>query len=121
MRALLVLIGIMAAVMIGWAMFDPAWSQDRGAWFKSLKQPGTNISCCDISDCRRTEAEWRGDGWTAIVNGKWREIPAGKILKKPHSIDGDAYVCNGPEWRDDDGGEVTPGTIYCFVPPDMGS
>lgn len=118
-RALLLLAAIALAV-IAWAI-GTAHAQDRGAWFKSLKQPDTGVSCCDVSDCRRTNARWEGEGWQAVVNGEWRTIPANKVLQKPHSIDGDAYVCNGPEWHDDDGGGSSPGLIFCFIPPDMGS
>ena len=78
-------------------------------WFKSLKQPGSGFSCCDISDCKRTEADWRGGQWWAVVSGEWTPIPRDKELDK-QSIDGDAYVCSSPNRR-----------IYCFVRPDFGS
>jgi len=87
----------------------PADAQDRGSWFKSLKQPGSGFSCCDISDCKRTEADWRGGQWWAVVSGEWTPIPRDKELDK-QSIDGDAYVCSSPNRR-----------IYCFVRPDIGS
>jgi len=86
---------------------DRAMQEDRGAWFRSLKQPVTGMSCCDVSDCRRTEADWRGGQWWAKVQDSWTPIPPDKQLQKL-SIDGDAYVCSGPR-----------GTIYCFIPPSM--
>ena len=84
-------------------------AQDRHAWFKSLTQPDTGVSCCDISDCRRTEADWRNGQWWAKVEGAWTPIPHNKELDR-QSIDGDAYVCAGMKR-----------TIFCFVKPDMGS
>ena len=84
-------------------------TQDRHAWFKSLMQPDTGISCCDISDCRRTDADWRQGQWWAKVDGDWTPIPRNKELNR-QSIDGDAYVCAG-----------TKRTIFCFVKPDTGS
>lgn len=109
---------------------DTAASRDpaRGTWFKSLKQPATGHSCCDISDCRQTQAEQLDDGsWKAIVNGTWRSIPPGKVLPKPLSIDGEAYVCNAPDRASGPAAingtgavidlPMTPGIIYCFVPP----
>lgn len=93
------------------ALAGNAWSQDimdRGAWFESLKQPTTGMSCCSIADCRATQAEWRGNRWYAIVMGDWVPIPDDRVLHDKPSIDGDAYVCHGPG-----------GTIYCFVPPSM--
>lgn len=119
-RIVLAVLSLAAVLTLLWAVYQPAWSQDRGAWFKSLKD-ASGRSCCDISDCQRTEAKWEGDGWTAVVNGAWRSIPASKVLRKPHSIDGDAYVCNGPDLNfDEDGGGKMPGIIHCFVPPDIG-
>jgi hypothetical protein len=91
------------------ASLVPADAQDRASWFKSLKQPGTGVSCCDISDCKRAEADWRDGQWHAVVNGEWTPIPPEKELDK-ESIDGDAYVCSSPTRR-----------IYCFIKPDFGT
>jgi hypothetical protein len=84
-----------------------AQAEDRGTWFKSLKQPLTGASCCDISDCRRAEADWKNGQWWADVQGQWTPIPKEKELAKS-SIDGDAYVCSGYGRK-----------IYCFVPPTL--
>lgn len=85
----------------------PAAAEDRGAWFKSLKQPDTGLSCCDISDCRRTDASFRNGQWFARVEGEMTPIPPNKEVKRT-SIDGDAYVCSGLQRK-----------IFCFVPPSM--
>ncbi len=89
------------------AMQERALQEQRATWFRSLKQPNTGMSCCDVSDCRRTDADYRQGQWWAEVEGNWTPIPQEKQLDKL-SIDGDAYVCSGPR-----------GTIYCFVPPSM--
>jgi len=89
----------------------------RGDWFKSLLQPDGE-SCCDVSDCTQTVAEWREDRWWAEVNGKWRAVPRDRILSTPHSLDGRAYVCSADRANDDSHG-IDP-MIYCFVPPNMG-
>lgn len=104
----------------------------RSQWFKSLKVPVNGASCCDVSDCHWTEAEWRENAWWARVpapDGPWTEVPEDKILKHPYSIDGRAYVCHsnpssggsapGPG-ASSSSGPVTPAlppNIYCFVPP----
>ena len=97
-----------AFVLTGLLSPPTAVAEDRGAWFKSLRQPKTGMSCCDISDCRRTTADWRDGQWWARVEGEWTPIPQEKQLEKV-SIDGDAYVCSGPTR-----------VIYCFVPPTFG-
>ena len=112
------------------------WDQStpRAKWFKDLVQPGNGIKCCDVSDCRRTEAEWRNGQWWARVpggaTGEWTAIEPGRVLLNPKSIDGDAYVCSsgpyaaGQSYVPGTGHMVTtpaaPATIYCFVPPTMG-
>ena len=102
----------------------------RGEWFEKLKTP-SGESCCNLSDCRQIQAEWRADteGWWALVNGTWRPVPADKVLTSPRSIDGAAYLCMGSDSGGDalDGQGYLPGNvrlrgaIYCFVPPDFGS
>jgi hypothetical protein len=99
----------------------------RAGWFETLKTP-SGESCCNMSDCRPTRAEWRSDteGWWAHVNGKWRPVPADKVLTSPRSIDGAAYLCMGrdpPYGHGSLPGDVTSmlGAIFCFVPPDLGS
>ena len=81
--------------------------ESRRAWFKSLTQPTTGGSCCDLSDCARTDADWRDGQWWAVVSGEWTPIPRDRELDKK-SIDGDAYVCSSPSRN-----------IYCFVKPTM--
>lgn len=86
------------------------FTEDRASWFKGLKQPGTNASCCDISDCKATEAYWQGGWFAKLPNGETTPIPDNKILMDKNSIDGKAYLCAGP----------TTGVVYCFVRPWMG-
>jgi hypothetical protein len=109
-----------ASDVAGGGEHNPAATRSRGEWFKSLIQPGTGgAPCCDIADCKRTNAEWRKDGWWAEVQGVWRPIPALSVLKSPRSIDGEAYVCSG-DTTYSDRHSLEP-RIYCFVPPDMGA
>lgn len=99
------------AVLVALAL--PAQAQDRGAWFKSLKQPDApTVSCCDVSDCKKTEAQWQGGGWFAkLPDGTPVPIPDKKIVTKTPSLDGEAYLCANPKSRH----------VYCFVPPDFGT
>jgi hypothetical protein len=95
---------------------SPAVAGDRGTWFKSLQMPGSKASCCDLADCHATDAAWRSNQWWAVINDKWRPVPQAKVLAKPHSLDGSAYICTGsPSWAV--GGSPEEPLIYCFVPP----
>lgn len=115
---------LLALVVLFFRITTPAGAEDRGAWFKSLKQPLTGASCCDISDCHLTQSEWKGGAWHAVVAGKWREIPDEVVLKKKVSILEDAVVCNAAEFQAIPGMgssvKVEEPRIYCFVPPNMG-
>ena len=83
--------------------------EDRAAWFKSLKMPGSPVPCCDVSDCHRTDAEWRDGQWWAVVRGILMPIPRDRELNRK-SIDGDAYVCAST---------AADRMIFCFIRPDM--
>lgn len=85
-------------------------AEDRATWLKSLKQPVTGMSCCDVSDCRAAAYRDQADGTyiAQLPDGTWTPVPREKVLDKL-SIDGDAYLCAGPR-----------GTVYCFVPPSRG-
>jgi hypothetical protein len=94
MIRLLVTYGLAFATVGG--LTAVANSEDRGAWFKSLRQPGTGMSCCDIADCHKTVADWRGGQWWAIVQGAWTPIPPGKELKSSRSTVRPTFVA---AWR----------------------
>ena len=104
-------VGIVVGLVVLVADYPPA--KPDGAWFKSLKQPGSGISCCDIADCHKTEAEWRGNQWWAKVDGEMVPVPGDKVLKNKQSVDGEAYICTAES-------QVRPRLIYCFVPKNMG-
>src|SRR5262245_52593788 len=76
--------------------------EKRDAWFSSLKRPNApTLSCCNLSDCHQTLAEFRRNDaghwrWWAVVEGlfdgklqrRWLVIPPEKVLDHPRSIDG---------------------------------
>jgi hypothetical protein len=105
-----------------------AGANERGDWFKSLRQPQTGKSCCDISHCFRTDADWRSGGWWAELRGHWVPVPSTAIVREATSIDGQAYVCASvmpmgfarplPAEMEI---EILRDGIFCFVPPDLGS
>lgn len=87
-----------------------AHAETKGQWFKSLLQPDTGYSCCDISDCAVTNARFVDGRWEAEYAGIFSLVPASKILDK-ESYDGRAYLCARP------GDRVGAPTIFCFVKP----
>lgn len=111
---------------------------DRKEWFESLKVPGMSTGCCSIADCHRTTARVDAGGqWWVLLRAewwpapKWVAVPSERVLTRPPSIDGEAYVCqtvgspggttlgpiNGQMYM---AAPIDP-SVRCFVPPDLGS
>jgi len=65
-------------------------------WFRSLRQPGTGISCCSIADCRQTDFRIEGDHYQAMVDGSWKTVPKDRILERSDNPTGRAVVCYTP-------------------------
>lgn len=101
---------IVVAVLIG-ATF--AYAGERGDWFKSLKQPTTGLSCCDISDCKADpKARWHDGQWHADAGDvELTPVSSDRVVRDQVSIDGSAYTCAAR----------TTHYIYCFIPPSPGS
>lgn len=85
-----------------------ASAETRGDWFKSLRVPGTGISCCDVADCKRVEAVY-DHGWFIVVDGKRMAVPQRAIVRDQTSYDGAAYAC------------IVNVNIRCFIPPGGGA
>jgi len=111
-RTTAIALALAAFLGIVWALTTAARGQEhqsRADWFKSLRQPNTGYSCCDISDCKVLQAgdvDWQDGGWKANVDGEWTSIPEEKILTDKMHPEGLGVVCASPTRR-----------IYCFIKP----
>ena len=95
-----------------------------GDWFKSLRQPITQIACCSISDCRIVAYKVH-DGHFEIVINDWKYVvPNDIVLHKSTNPTGEAVAC----YRYSSFGlPLAPGQIrtvpqdtieiLCFIPP----
>ncbi len=85
------------------------------AWFQSLRQPATGLSCCSISDCRMTEYRAGQEGYEVLIDehvipgakAHWVPVPQDKVLRGIDNPTGRAVVCAHPD-----------GEILCFVTPE---
>jgi len=110
---------IRAALAISLFCAVPAVARDGGRyansphndWFRSLKQPGSEISCCDVSDCRPVEARTVAGKWEAEIENRWVEVPPAKILQSKSNPLGRAVACY---WAN---GETIQ--WFCFVVPPL--
>jgi hypothetical protein len=107
------LTGALLAALVGMTP-SPAAAQDPqeslGAWFQSLRVPGTPISCCDESDCKRTKARIGPAGYEAQTpDGHWISVPESAIIRGKPNLAREAVLCLVP-----------PSAVYCFVPDTEG-
>lgn len=78
-------------------------------WFKALKNPRDGGSCCDQSDCARTDARTHGNAWEARApNGAWVSIPDDRVVHNQGNPTGEPILC---AIEDEEGWRV-----FCFVP-----
>jgi hypothetical protein len=73
-------------------------------WFQSLRQPGTNVSCCSIADCRPVDYRTTPSGYEVWIEDRWQAVPPEKVLQRADNPVGRAIVC----WTKMTG-------IMCFV------
>lgn len=95
-------------VILVMASSAQAAGPDASQWYKSLMVPGTNASCCDVSDCRPAKATFDGDRWWVLTPTGRLVVPPDAILET-ESLDGiSAYAC------------IFGGRVRCFVRPGSG-
>lgn len=92
-----------------------AWSDPaRDEWYRSLKVPGQNVSCCDLRDGAQIDPEkvqQRDGAWYVDLGAGFMAVPPDRVVTTPVSIDGMPYLFMVP---------VMPGMparIRCFIPP----
>ena len=94
-----------AALSVMWPI--SALPSEIGDWFKSLRVPGTNISCCDSADCGTTDPEYyrtTATGYEVFVFGQWIPVPDDRVLSRPDNPTGRAVLC------------AINGRVLCFLP-----
>lgn len=87
------------------------------AWFESLQNPATGISCCGHSDGHvmdLKDVRNKGDGWQVRIDGAWVDVPAAAVLNRVDNPTGGFVTF----WN-----RYAPGpagvSIFCFVRPAM--
>lgn len=84
--------------------------QTMRGWFRSLRVPGTKVSCCDESDCKRTKSRIGPAGYEAMApDGRWISIPESAILRGKPNLAREPVLCLSPTQA-----------VYCFVPDNEG-
>lgn len=88
---------------------DPAGhARHHDELYKSLKQPGTGMSCCNNMDCRPVPHRITATGVEFFVHGRWLTPPASKLIER-HDIE-QSHWCGVGE------GSASPITFCAIVP-----
>jgi hypothetical protein len=82
-------------------------------WFRSLRHPRTNQSCCDMADCRRVQYRTAGDHFQAFIGDEfprwtnaphaWVDVPNANVLHRMDNPTGEGIAC----WFQ--------GQVLCFI------
>jgi hypothetical protein len=114
-RSVVVSVALLASLSIGPRAFAQSGNHGEGHaenhdWYRELKQPGTNMSCCNGTmngiegDCRPTRAYVDDNGiWRALIDGRWIVVPP-RVVLQSLAPDGGSHICAN-----------RTGTIYCFM------
>src|SRR5215212_7699813 len=76
-------------------------------WFKGLRQPGTSLPCCEVSDCRFVNHRVHGETYEVEINGRWLVVPPDAILHGDATPTSQAVACFVPL-------EERPGGVLLF-------
>lgn len=91
------------------AAHDPAGhAKHHDELYKSLKQPGTGVSCCNNMDCRPAPHRMTATGVEFFVAGRWIMPPADKLIE--HEMTAQSHWCGIGE------GSASPITFCAIVP-----
>lgn len=93
-----------------------AWSDPvRDQWFRSLRVPGANTSCCNFTDGAAMNPDMvrqEADGsWSVDLGAGFVPVPPERVVRNPPSIDGLPYIFMMATATAD-----SPNGIRCFVP-----
>jgi hypothetical protein len=81
----------------------PGADPNLAPWFQSLRQPQTNLSCCDRSDCRTVRYRIIDGHFQAFIGGEfgrwqnppyaWVDVPENSVLHNHDNPTGEGVAC----------------------------
>ncbi len=94
---LLVLIVLCLGAAFAAVAFGHEADAPHGSWYGALKQNGSGVSCCNMTDCQETEYLIKGDHYEALApNGEWVVVPNEKVLIRHDNPTGRGVLCWTP-------------------------
>ena len=81
----------------------PGADPDLAPWFRSLRQPNTDLSCCDRADCRTVQYRIIDGHFQAFIRGEfarwqnppfaWVDVPDGSVMHRHDNPTGEGVAC----------------------------
>lgn len=81
----------------------PGADPDLAPWFRSLRQPNTDQSCCDRADCRTVQYRIVDGHFQAFIGGEfarwqnppyaWVDVPEDSIIHRHDNPTGEGVAC----------------------------
>lgn len=98
-RGILPFISVILISLIAAAPPNP--DPTLGPFFKGLKQPRSNASCCDLSDCRTVNYRMTAEGYEVYIDrntfpggpNEWIKVPKEVVLPPQTNPTGEGIAC----------------------------
>ena len=71
----------------------PGADMTLAPWFHSLHVPGTEILCCDVSDCRHYPVRADGTHYQVLFDNRWLVVPTEAVSDRADNPTGDYVTC----------------------------
>lgn len=81
----------------------PGADPELSPWYRSLRQPNTNQSCCDRADCRTVQYRIVDGHFQAFIGGEfarwqnppyaWVDVPDNSVLHRHDNPTGEGVAC----------------------------
>ena len=81
----------------------PNADPELAPWFRSLRQPKSGLSCCDIADCRRVKYRVVNGHFQAFIGGEfarwqnppnaWVDVPETSVFYQHDNPTGEGIAC----------------------------
>ena len=79
----------------------PGADKSLAPWFHSLRVPGTQTLCCDISDCRHYPVRADGTHYQVLFDNRWVVVPTEAVSDREDNPTGDYVTCiQRDHWTD---------------------
>jgi hypothetical protein len=85
--------GCLIIVAAALAAPPPDADMTLAPWYRSLRVPGKNILCCDVSDCRHYPVSTDGTHYHVFFDRRWLKVPTEAVSDRTDNPTGNYVTC----------------------------